>query len=255
MLELKLDFTWYKDASGYTLVAAKPIALRRGRSILDIPSREIRPARIVRNGGKLQPYRPLDDYPPNLFKLFIEEATSEEDVFEFVKKFGPLTYEGLQEKGDVVWKVIDQAQSMSKILRGEIVALPLNRLIASIHTDRKAGIRLNVRPACLLDALWLQLARQSPSTSFVNAAIAKSNSWQAQGPSEEPMQSFVPLNAKRDISVSIGPDNETARHHQVPLFPAPTAFGTLSAAILLAVNAASPLRRFVERERKLSGNW
>lgn len=173
MLELKLDFTWYKDASGYTLVAAKPIALRRGQSILDIPSREIRPARIVRNGGKLQSYRPLDDYPPNLFKLFIEEATSEEDVFEFVKKFGPLTYEGLQEKGDVVWKVIDQAQSMSKILRGEIVALPLNRLIASIHTDRKAGIRLNVRPACLLDALWLQLAQAKSVNKFRECRYCK----------------------------------------------------------------------------------
>jgi hypothetical protein len=166
MPELTLDFIWYKDANGYRLISAKPLRLRSGKSILDAKVGDIQPARIVRNGGSLQRYRPLEVFPPNLFKLFIDEASSEKGVLEFVRKFGPLTYDGLRGKGEVVPDVIDQARSMSEVLRGGIIAMPLNRLIASIETDNKGKIRLRVRPACLLDALWLQLALAKSVSKF-----------------------------------------------------------------------------------------
>ena len=132
-------------------------AERRRQSILDVKSSDIQPARIVRNGGSLQSYRPLDKFP-NLFRYFISIPKSESGVLEFVERFGPLTYDGLKRDGDVVPEVIDWAEEMSQALRGRIIALPLNKLNAAIVTDHN-GIRLKVMPTCLLDALWLQLAQ------------------------------------------------------------------------------------------------
>jgi hypothetical protein len=167
MPELSLDFTWYKDAKGYRLKPAKPLKRRPGQSILDAKLGDIREAQaeIVRKGGSLQRYRPLEVFP-NLFRRFVEVATSEKGVMGFVEKFGPLTHDGLRGKAEVVAEVIDQAQSMSEVLRGEIVAMPLSRLVASIETDRNGKIRLKVRPACLLDALWLQLALAKSVSKF-----------------------------------------------------------------------------------------
>ena len=47
---------------------------------------------------------------------------------------------------------------MSRAVRGQIIAMPLNRLNASIVTEHD-GMRLKVSPECLRDALWLQLAQ------------------------------------------------------------------------------------------------
>jgi hypothetical protein len=157
MPELLFDFTWYKDAKGYELVPAKPLRLRPGQSILDVPISEFDSARIVGKGGPLQPYRPLDKFP-NLFRYFTSMPRSETGVLEFVEKFGLLTYKGLRGKGDVVPAIIDQAESMSEVLIGRVVAIRLNKLNASIVTDRDE-MRLKISPACLLDAVWLQLAQ------------------------------------------------------------------------------------------------
>jgi hypothetical protein len=162
MPELTFDFKWYRDAAGYRLIPAKPITLRRGQSILDIPSNQIQPARILRKGGPLQSYRPLDEFP-TLFRHFIQASRTEAGVLGFVQKFGPLTHAALQRRdgirnGDVVLDIIDSAEEMVKLLRGGIVAMPLKQLNASVVTEAD-GIRLKVGPACLLDALWLQLAQ------------------------------------------------------------------------------------------------
>ena len=166
---------------------------------------DIEPERIVRNGGKLLRYSPLRD-DPNLFKRFINMARSPEGVLKFVETHGPLTPQGLltreqvekrlkddemlmrelqekltpeqlkkrltrrkpQEKeGDIVFEAIDQANEMAEVLRGEIIGMPLKNLYASIEAkDRKIALR--VRPACLLDAMWLQLA-QSQSVPNIRA--------------------------------------------------------------------------------------
>ena len=167
MPDLTFDFTWYKDAKGYRLIPPKSPKRRPGQSILDASSgtSDIQPARIVRNGGALQSYRPLE--VPRLFSRFINKAKSENGVLEFVERFAhrPLTHDGLHRNGDVVPAVIDQAENMSQALRGQIIAKPLNRLNASIVTDN-GRMRLKVRPECLLDALWLQLAQAKSVTNF-----------------------------------------------------------------------------------------
>jgi hypothetical protein len=151
MPDLTLDFTWYKDPKGYRLIPAKLPRWRPGQSPLDVPSIGIEPARIVRNGGALQSYRPLEHFP-TLFDDFIRTATSEKGVLEFVEKFGPLTRGGLG-KGEIVPEVVDQARDMARYgTRG------LGKLNAWIEMDHE-GMRLKVKPSCLLDALWLQLAQ------------------------------------------------------------------------------------------------
>src|SRR5262249_14375276 len=128
-----------------------------GQSVLDVPAREIEPARIVRNRGALQSYRPLEI--PKIVDHFIRTATSEVGVLRFVEKFGPLTSEGLRGKGDVVPEIVDQAKAM---LRPG--ATSLNKLNASIVIDHEE-MRLKVWPACLLDALWLQLVKDNARTA------------------------------------------------------------------------------------------
>jgi hypothetical protein len=151
MPDLTLDFTWYKDTKGYRLVPAKVPKRRPGQSLLDVPSTEIEPARIVGRGGKLQSYRPLEI--PGLVGRFFEMATSEKGVLEFVEKFGPLTHQGLRGKGEIVPEVVDQAKAMVRYgTRG------LGKFEAWIEIDHE-GMRLKVRPTCLLDALWLLLAQ------------------------------------------------------------------------------------------------
>ena len=158
MLDLSIDFTWFQDPQGYRPIPAKPIALRRGQSILDVPMRDIQPARIVRNGGKLQPYRPFEFPSDLLIKEFIGATKSENGMLEFVKRFGPLTYEGLRGRGEIVWELRDQANEMSEVMLGRIYGKVLGKLNVSISSQRE-GIYLKVEPPDLLSALWLLVAR------------------------------------------------------------------------------------------------
>ena len=163
MPDLTFDFTWYRDRKGYRLIPAKPIRLRPGRSILDVPANDVQPARIVRNGGALQSYQPLK--VPKLFNRFIDSAGSEDSVLKFVETFGPLTHQGLRGKGEVAQDIIRQAEDMSEALRGGLIATGLNKLNVSIVTE-KGQMSLKVSPACLLDALWLQLVQEKSVTDF-----------------------------------------------------------------------------------------
>jgi hypothetical protein len=157
MPELSLDFKWYRDPKGYRLIEAKPTGLRRGQSMLDWVIREEHFARIVRNGGKLQSYRPFD-VSPKLFRIFIDKAKSESGVYDFVKRYGPLTYNGLKGRGEIVEEIMASAEDMSQAISGRILAMRLNPLNVSIMTEG-GKLRLKLSPACLLDALWLQLAQ------------------------------------------------------------------------------------------------
>lgn len=152
MPDLTFDFTWYRDLKGYRLTPAS-VRRRPGQHLLDVKVADpVEPARIIRKGGALQSYRPLDRFP-NLFRQFIETAKSEKGVLEFVEKFGPLTNQGLRGKGDIVLDMVDQAKAMMRP-----GSMHLNKLSASIVQDHNE-MRLKVSPACLLDALWLQLAQ------------------------------------------------------------------------------------------------
>src|SRR5262245_6767896 len=127
MPALNFDFTWYRDPKGYRLIPAKPIRLRKGQSMLDALASDIQPARIVRNGGALQSYKPLADefLSTRVVEQFVA-ATSEQGMFEFVKTFGPLTHHGLRGRGEIVLALIDQAKSMDEVIHGQIIAMPLN---------------------------------------------------------------------------------------------------------------------------------
>src|SRR5262249_45975617 len=164
MPDLTFDFTWYKHAHGYRLIPAKPFP--RGKSIMDALIDDIQPARIVPNGGPLERYRPLNEFE-NLFEHFIRKAKSEGGVLEFINAFGPLTNDGLRRGGEVVPRMIEVAEEMAKA--DSIVAMSLHKLNVSIVTEN-GRMRLKVSPACLLDALWLQLVQASGSGSFRECA-------------------------------------------------------------------------------------
>jgi len=155
MPDLTFDFTWFRDPKGYRLIAAKPITLGRGQSRLDVRLGDIEAARVVRNGGKLQSYRPV---PKELVTIFIDTAKSESGVLKFIETYGPLTYEGLKGRGEIVEDMIDEAKTMTEALRGQIIAMRLNKLNVTIVTERHK-MRLKISPTCLLDALWLQVAQ------------------------------------------------------------------------------------------------
>jgi hypothetical protein len=149
MPNLTFDFTWYKDSKGYSLAGTKPPP--KGQSILDMPAKPIhQPLRIVRNGGKRLPYQPLEI--GDLFERFSRVKT-EGDVLKFVETYGPLTLGGSRGKGDIVEDVRDEARHMRS--RVSKALGKLNVTIDSIGDETQ----LRVRPACLLDALWLQYAQ------------------------------------------------------------------------------------------------
>jgi hypothetical protein len=156
MPNLTFDFTWYKDSKGYRLDEAMSPVRKRGQSeaeaVLEMPAKDIRPARIVRNGGSLQPYQPLNPKIGNLFEPFSKIET-EGAVLKFVKVFGPLTLSGLRGKGDVVEELIGEAKDMRSGVRKHLGKL--NVTIDTISDETQ----LRVRPVCLLDAIWLQYAQ------------------------------------------------------------------------------------------------
>jgi hypothetical protein len=163
MTTISLDFKWYRDPKGYRLVQPKPIKRRPGQSILDTPTADAHPALIVRNGGPLQSYEPLDKFP-RLFRYFIDMARSEDGVLKFIETYGPLTHEGLR-SGEIVPDVIDWAIDMSKSLRGRIHAMVLSPPLNARIITEQGKMRLEVGPSSLIDALWLQLVQSQSQPS------------------------------------------------------------------------------------------
>jgi len=158
MTATRVDFTSYVDQAGYELIPDRTPRLRPGQTWLDL---KIRPARIVGKGGRLKPLR-LNDYPM-LFNEFAKINTSH-GLLAFVTEYGPLTHRGVAGGGgDVVPSLLDQAKRMKgrlKPQRAKIAPdIPITRLMASLSTDRKGTVSLNIFPVTLLDALWLQFGQ------------------------------------------------------------------------------------------------
>src|SRR5262249_25102562 len=145
MTTIHIDFTWYFDTKGY-----RP-----------------KGGRLVRNGGDLKVYRPLELYP-TLFKIF-SKCRSEKSVVDFVSKFGPLiTNRGdlittrvlglpgfMAAGGDSIREVIQQAKWMAKLLsalKSDLPQIPLTSLEAFLVTG-SGEIRLKLSPSRLIDAL------------------------------------------------------------------------------------------------------
>jgi hypothetical protein len=128
---------------------------------------------IRATGGPQKPYRPLDVFQ-TLYEQFAKIKTRD-DVLSFVEKFGPLTKDGLNsEKGEIVDGVLMHARVMN-VLFNLLSGTPMerSRFLRHLHENPFADLevtlgmdfdlrdlRLRFRPACLLDALWLQFAQR-----------------------------------------------------------------------------------------------
>jgi len=122
----------------------------------------------LRDQPDLVRYRPLDAFGSVLLPQFLRIDTPEE-VLDFVRRFGPLTAEGLHAgKGDLVEGVAAHARAMREFLfshpddqktNAELAAMqtsPFAELEVSLAPDLADGtLRLRFVPASLLDALWL----------------------------------------------------------------------------------------------------
>jgi hypothetical protein len=190
-LKFFIDFEWHRDPAGYALRASEPpqsIAAKpsEGSTILSASPRINltlgRPQHIVRLGGQLASYRPLDTFGSQLPRQFAD-ATTPEAVLKFVRRFGPLTRDGLdQNRGDEVTAMIAHASQMRKLLdayirgsreelaetlgpKGEPLGQsPLSAIDVRLVFDPAAEMpQLQFTAKSLLDAMWLQLGEDLTS--------------------------------------------------------------------------------------------
>jgi hypothetical protein len=150
-MEAEIGFTWWRELNprDYTETNVDAQHISFVDMVIDDNVH-----RITANGVCLEAYRPLEKFP-DLFELFTR-VRSQQDAVKFVRTFGPLTEDGFQGgKGDSVFKIQVQAQSMAAghLLPG-VVMCSMNAKLVADHD----GIRLQVEPHNLLEALWLQFA-------------------------------------------------------------------------------------------------
>ena len=185
-----IDFEWWRDEAGYRYVPAgsvkpKPSEMSALYSIIEpIMQRKGRPARIVPCSGKLQPYRPFEKDGGKLYQIFANLGSTDEGLFNFVNRFGPLTEEGNRECGEEVLFAFSHAASMRDALlcplkeRGAYVsrfgnnglrwsridvALAFNRI-----TDRP---QFRLTPPTLINALWIQLGQALCSDASIRNCL------------------------------------------------------------------------------------
>jgi hypothetical protein len=184
MAVVLIDFDWWRDSRGYRLVQDRPSAPADGETSPPLSHEliphplgnrvvfESKPIRLVRLGGDLIHYRPLERFE-TLFKIFANEVRAPRDVLDFVQKFGPLTTGGHDENiGEPVYDTIVHAEGMReffyyiggdnrRLQRGIDAQLnPLGRIDFSLDFDpATARPRLMLSPSDLLDALWLQFGQ------------------------------------------------------------------------------------------------
>ena len=125
MRQLAIDFEWSRDSQGYKRVPGP------------YPETDIEdvdwggtPERIVRHGGKLVPYKPLEMID-TLYLVYASIKTANE-AFDFVSRYGPLTNWGLD---------VDEGEKIPRILAG---AWQMRRLVA--HAKERRFIEAHVSP-------------------------------------------------------------------------------------------------------------
>jgi hypothetical protein len=187
MAQFFIDFDWYRDCAGYALlpsmesrsISAQPAEgatlLASAVQFIAVPRR---PARIVRHGGELVSYRPLDKYE-RLYSVFAKIAVTPQGVLEFVEKFGPLTTRGLNEnEGDDVQDIIAHATQIGRLLDAfevgnkteiartlgpkgrELGGSPLSAIEARLVFDpAEDAPKLQFTVSNLLTALWFQVGQ------------------------------------------------------------------------------------------------
>jgi hypothetical protein len=173
MAHLLIDFVWWRDAEGYRLVAdgtpPEPLVFHPlGIRIVSAT----KPLRLVRLGGDLIPYRPLDQFG-TLFRIFANDVKTPKDVLAFAQKFGPLTVAGLDKAlGEPAHDTVVHAEGMREFLsfaRGDKRLLergidaqlnPLGQIDIALVLDPATNKpKLRLSPSSLLNALWVQFGQ------------------------------------------------------------------------------------------------
>lgn len=178
MTEFIVDLEWFRDPAGYRLL--DPVAPEKGSSHVDPFRHEIMPTfltraagdfpqRVLRNGGKLESYFPLQDRRNDRLCFdFAACARTPEGILDFVERYGPLTREGLEGTGDPIPHVMNHAEAMYSWTKigNNIADILGTRGVRSINLPRpelslfvdpvSKRFRPKICPSSLLDALWLQ---------------------------------------------------------------------------------------------------
>jgi hypothetical protein len=139
------EFIWKRDLKGYRLWDSE--------------------RRVVASGVKQETYKPFERHE-NLFGQFAIIPKTPEGVLDFITKFGPLTREGLEDRGEDVAAVLEGAESMAGLLQtaeGRQSTSQLSSQRKSIYltmefANPSSGRLLTIVPDTLLDGMWLQLA-------------------------------------------------------------------------------------------------
>jgi hypothetical protein len=222
--EIKIGFEWWRDPDGYCI---KKTRLAKGARAIHYnhPGKNVpllprlkgqigfvyhplgvdvlpgpldsHPQRIlqsvVRCGGKLQSYRPIDHFD-NLFAFFARDVKDSASVLEFIKTYGPLTPDGLDPRvGELADGVIAHASAMRNFLRGDAAGgaaslefnpgegIPMADVGIKLITDQALQVpKLQFNPKSLLDGMWIQVAQKITSGVSIGACT-HCGLWFAQG--------------------------------------------------------------------------
>lgn len=206
MATLNIDFEWDRDEAGYEFVppcsgdrrSCSHVADEAEDAATDLLRRIDNAGRIVRKGGNLVPYRPLEKVP-GLHKIFAHTARSPEGLFNFVTRFGPLTAEGRDPNlgrggGDSVAVCISHAETMHAFLEMDDVEKKSYissfgkfgpdwfSVAASLSVSPETGLfQILLRPKNLLAALWFELAQLLSGDATIRQCL-HCGSWFEVGP-------------------------------------------------------------------------
>lgn len=190
-----IEFEWQLDADGYDLKPAQEPLSRSGQpdegaTLISVSQRVYltvrKPLRIVRRGGQLRSYRPLDRFD-RLFHQFAVDAITPKGVFGFVERFGPLTKDGLDEnRGEDVEIAISHATEMRRVLdayerhntsdiaqmlgpKGKsLLDSPISTIEVKLVFDPAENTpKLQFTMPNLITALWFQLAQSMASGAIL----------------------------------------------------------------------------------------
>jgi hypothetical protein len=174
--QLLIDFEWWRDTTGYQLLPdTRPPDPEEALVFHPLGIRIVsgtKPLRLVRLGGDLVPYRPLDRFG-TLFRIFANDVKRPKDVLAFAQKFGSLSVDGLDMNvGESADSTVVHAEGMREFLSfagGDKQLLargiggqinPLGQIdVALVLDPATTRPKLRLSPSSLLDALWLQFGQ------------------------------------------------------------------------------------------------
>jgi hypothetical protein len=189
-----IDFEWLRDEAGYRYIPAalgnpepsEMSPLYHAIAPIRAAVSGGRPARIMRRGGKLVPYRPFEKDGGKLYRIFASLCSTGEEVpfLDFVNRFGPLTEFGNNDCGEEVIFAVSHASVMRDLLscspaeRAAYFSRSGDRGVAWSRIDvaftfnpmtNKPQFRMT--PPTLVNALWLELGQALSSDASIRNCL------------------------------------------------------------------------------------